>query len=65
MEWRLCTNPSQESQECLQSARSPAGRRWTKLPVWNYRAGNKWGDCGDGSSATDVDLKRHSVAAVI
>jgi len=75
MEWRLCADANDESQECfnrhvLQLAdgsgtKYPAGptgmyRTRVKLPdgvrcnhcviQWNYRAGNNWGDCGDGTT---------------
>ncbi|ODM89639.1 hypothetical protein Ocin01_17043 [Orchesella cincta] len=77
MEWRLCTNPSQETQACFNQhvlrlangsgTKLPAGnsgihRTQLRLPAgvrcnhcvlqWNYRAGNNWGDCGDGTSAS-------------
>ncbi|ODM92190.1 hypothetical protein Ocin01_14488 [Orchesella cincta] len=76
MEWRLCTNPSTETQDCfnqhvLQLADgsgtkhtgSPTGLHKVQLRLpegvrcehcilqWNYRAGNNWGDCGNGSGA--------------
>ncbi len=76
MEWRLCTDHRQESQQCfdrnlLQRAdgggsrlpvsrtgwyrtnlRLPAGVRCDHCVIqWNYRAGNNWGQCEDGSGA--------------
>ncbi|ODM93285.1 hypothetical protein Ocin01_13396 [Orchesella cincta] len=66
MEWRLCTNPSQETQACFNQHVLQLVSGGTKLQLeWNYRAGNNWGDWGDGSSATDADLKKLSVDAVI
>ena len=75
MEWRLCTDANDESQECFnRHVLQLANGSGTKLPVdngpgwyrtqlrlpagvtcnpcviqWNYRAGNNWGDCGDGT----------------
>jgi hypothetical protein len=76
MEWRLCTNPATETQNCFnQHVLQLANGSGTKLPVdkgpgwyktqvklpagvtcghciiqWNYRAGNNYGECPDGSS---------------
>lgn len=75
MEWRLCTNVQEESQDCFnKNVLKLANGSGTKLPVnsgtgwyktqvrlpdgvkcnqcviqWNYRAGNNWGECEDGS----------------
>jgi len=76
MEWRLCTDPARESQECFnQHVLMIQGTTQTKLPAgptglmrtrlqlpggvtcnhcviqWNYRAGNGWGLCPNGTSA--------------
>lgn len=77
MEWRLCTDHNQESQQCFnQNLLERADGSGSRLPVlngpgtyttqlrlpagvicehcviqWNYRAGNTWGECEDGSSA--------------
>ncbi|CAL8139160.1 unnamed protein product [Orchesella dallaii] len=76
MEWRLCTDPSQENQACFnQNLLQLNGNLGTKVGVdntgiyranlrlpdgvkcnhcilqWNYRAGNNWGVCPDGTGS--------------